>query len=121
MEATASKVHCYEDKSPGAWDEFIKAMHSGQVFECDEEMYYYWLEVLPPAYMGKNVVLPDGQKVRAHFGFAEGADYITAFWMIGSERLVERPEGGVLCSIHRAASPESRFFGCRTNEMNPYA
>ena len=74
------------------WDGFIAAMHSGEVFECDQEMYYYWLEVLPPAYLKNPVTLPNGEQVRADFGFAEGPELITVFWRKGE-----------------------RFFGCRTN------
>ncbi len=92
---TESKVHHFADKAPDAWGEFINAMHSGAVFECDEEMYDYWLDVLPPVYMGRLVTLPNGQRVRADFGFAEGIERITAFW---------RSEG--------------RCFGCQTTQLN---
>ena len=34
------------DCSKEKWQEFIEAMHSGDKFEIDEEMYFYWLEVL---------------------------------------------------------------------------
>lgn len=98
METTESTVHKYGDRTPGAWDRFIAAMHSGQQFECDEEMWYYWLEVLPPVHMGRNVILPDGQQLRAAFGFAEGAEPVTVFWKFAG-----------------------RYFGCRTKTMNPYA
>ena len=76
------------------WDEFIKALHSDEVTEIDEEMYLYWLEVLPPIYMGR-VVRIKGISRRVNFGFAEGYDNITAFWR----------DGG-------------RFFCARTEEMN---
>jgi hypothetical protein len=76
------------------WDEFIKAMNSGEVIEIDEAMFDYWLEVLPPIYMGRAVTVA-GQTRRLSFGFAEGYDYITAFWR----------DGG-------------RFFCARTEEMN---
>lgn len=90
------KVYCYQSRTePAAWREFIEVMHSGQPFECDEEMFFYWLEVLPPVLWGGNVTLPNGQRVRASFGFAEGAEPITAFW-----------------------KDKGRYFGCRTNLMN---
>ena len=76
---------------------FLEAMHSGQPFEMDEESWYYWLEVLPPVYMGRTVKLPSGEKVRASFGFAEGEEHITAFWK----------QGG-------------KFMGCQTNQLNTY-
>ena len=83
------------DEWTGGNSAFIKAMLSGQAFECDEEMWEYWLGVLPPVYPPNPVTMPDGSKVRADFGFAEGYELITVFW---------RKDG--------------RFFGCRTNLMN---
>lgn len=74
---------------------YLAAMNSGDPFETDEESYDYWLGVLPPAYMHRTVQLPNGETVRAHFGFVEGEDYITAFWTVGG-----------------------RFFGCRTNQVS---
>ncbi len=82
------------------WTEFIKAMHSGKVFECDEEMYFYWLEVLPPIFMGGQInFLPghEGHAMHVDFGFAEGAEPITVFW---------RSLDG------------KRFFGQRTKKIN---
>lgn len=87
-----SKVWTYEHD----FAEFIPVMRSGDVFECDEEMFDYWLEVLPPVYMSKVVALPNGQTVKAAFGFAEGAEEVVAFWRSGG-----------------------RYFGCRTNTINP--
>lgn len=91
---TRATVHCY-GAGGDAWSEFIAAMHSGQVAEIDEAMYYYWLEVLPPAWMGRMATLPDGRQVRANFGFAEGRERIVAFWEDGE-----------------------RFFCCQTMEVN---
>jgi len=48
-----------------------------------EEMFDYFLGVLPPQFMGREVELVDGSKQRAAFGFAEGAERITAFWAEG--------------------------------------
>ncbi len=98
---TESKVHRCADTTPGAWDAFINAMHSGEVFECDEEMFFYWLGVLPPVWMGRYVHWPDPDNVyrvitvRATFGFAEGIEPITAFWQ-----------------------SEGRYFGRRTSQLN---
>ena len=97
-------IYKYDDWQGGAGD-FLTAMHSGQVFECDEDMYYYWLEVLPPSYLKNPVTLPDGQQVRSDFGFAEGAEPITAFW-----KTKDRKDG--------AEADGVRFFGCRTKIMN---
>ena len=95
MSESKAKVFKY-DEWRGGDGEFLEAMHSGNQFECDEEMFYYWLEVLPPVHMGRNVVLPNGDEVRASFGFAEGAEQITVFWQFGD-----------------------KYFGCRTNRFNP--
>lgn len=72
----------------------IRAMHSGDIFEMDEGVYFYWLEVLPPVYMhkAKNV---GGTLRRCEFGFVEGADKITDFWREGE-----------------------RFFGCQSNRWS---
>lgn len=87
----------YSDPNKEKWSEFIAAMHSGKPFECDEEMYYYWLECLPPVWMGKVIKLRNGDTVKANFCFAEGAETVTAFW--------ER---------------DGRYYGCATDVMNPY-
>jgi hypothetical protein len=96
MTTETTRVFRYDDPAPDAWGQFLTAMHSGQRFECDEEMYFYWLEVLPPAWMNRTVTL-DGVPVRTHFGFAEGYDCVTAFWK----------QGG-------------RYFGQRTTILNPW-
>lgn len=78
-------------------EEFLRSMHSGAPFEMDEESWYYWLEVLPPVYMSRDVQLPNGDRVHASFGFAEGYDQITAFWKKGG-----------------------RYYGCRTEQIVTY-
>ena len=80
MQAT-NKVYKY-DCSQDDWHEFINAMQSRETFEVDEEMFYYWLEVLPPVYMGEFQQI-DGDEVKCSFGFAEGRDYVTDFWSCG--------------------------------------
>lgn len=62
------------------WSAFIAAKNAGERCQIDEDMFLYWLEVLPPVYMYREVTLPDGTRVRASFGFAEGAEPICAFW-----------------------------------------
>ena len=76
------------------WKRFIEAKNSGQTFEIDEEMFFYWLEVLPPVYMAKIQEI-DGEQVPCSFGFAEGREYVTDFW---------RKDG--------------RFFGKQSTRMN---
>lgn len=96
-------IHKYDGHTREEWAAALNAMHSGTIFECDQSFFYYWLEVLPPARMGYEATLPDGSTVRAWFGFAEGAEHITAFWMTGSQ-----------------SDDTARFYGCRTNEINTY-
>ena len=86
-------------RKQGSFDHFIFAMQSGKTFEVDEEMFYYWLEVLPSVHMGRRVILPNGECVSASFGFAEGAEPITVFWQ------------------HRYGR-DLHFFGCRTDRIN---
>jgi hypothetical protein len=97
MATETTRIFRYDDADPAAWGEFIEAMHSGERFECDEEMFYYWLEVLPPVWMGRTIEF-EGGPVWTTFGFAEGYEPVTAFWR----------EGG-------------RLFGRRTTIMNPRA
>ena len=76
------KVYTYENDLP----EYIKALDRGDVCRVDEEMFYYFLEVLPPQYMNKLVEVEiDGVKYmkRCSFGFAEGAEFITDYWRGG--------------------------------------
>jgi len=97
-----NKVYKHEC-SHEEWQEFIKAMQSGKEFEMDEEMWYYWLEALPPVFMGRQIQWPDPDNdhhtltVRANFGFAEGCEPITAFW---------RRDG--------------RYYGIRTSIINKW-
>lgn len=68
------------------WPETIQAMHSGDVIEIGQEIYDYFLEVLPPVYMGRKAKVIDGQDHYVDFGFAEGAEPITAFWSLSGPR-----------------------------------
>jgi hypothetical protein len=80
---------------------FCAARDAGEKVEVNEEMFYYFLEVLPPVHMHYNATLPDGQTVHATYGFAEGWERVTAFW------------GG-------KGEMEGKFFAQKTKEMNPY-
>lgn len=61
------------------WDNLIKAMESGEQFECDKGVYCYFLEVLPPVFMRGST-----------FGFAEGAEPVTKFWQEGDRYFGQR-------------------------------
>ena len=56
------------------------ALAEGKRVQTDEAMQDYYLDELPPQFMGRVVELVDGTKVYARFGFAEGEEPIVAFW-----------------------------------------
>lgn len=62
------------------WSAFIQAKNSGALCRIDEAIFEYFLEVLPPVYMFREATLNTGRKLRVDFGFAEGAEIVTAFW-----------------------------------------
>jgi hypothetical protein len=88
-------VYRYADSE--SMDAFNKHRDTGEICEVDEEMFYYFLEVLPPVYMGKNVEVK-GQMRRVAYGFAEGFEEVVVFWTEGT-----------------------RYFCAKTSTMNPYA
>jgi hypothetical protein len=59
---------------------FVTAMNAGERVEVDCEMFDYFLDALPPVFLFRVVTLPDGEIVKAVFGFAEGANPIIVFW-----------------------------------------
>ena len=62
------------------WKEMIaRTTAPGRVCEVEEETYDYFLEVLPPRWMGRG----------AGFAFGEGADLLRLFW--------KRPGGTFYC------------------------
>lgn len=77
---------------------YLNAVESGETIEITRDTFDYFLEVLPPVYMRRTMIL-DGQSRDVAFGFAEGYELITAFWI---EKLDDR--------IH--------YFCKRTHEMN---
>jgi len=78
--------------------EFIQAIEEGKECEIDEEIFDYYLDVLPPAAMGSTVTLVDGRKVNVPFCFAEGAMNMIAFW-----------------------SKDGKYYAQQTVNFNPYA
>ncbi len=77
---------------------YLNARDRGETIEITERTFNYFLEVLPPAYMGRPIHI-NGKPQWVVFGFAEGYEQITAFW-------TEMTEGQV------------RYFCRRTEEMN---
>lgn len=84
------EIYRYEDPDPKAWKRFIAEKNSGRPFECDQEMFDYWVGVLRPVWMNYTRDIPGVGERLCTFGFAEGMEPITAFWQEGE-----------------------RFFGCR--------
>lgn len=76
---------------------FVAVKRSGEIIEIDEEMFDYWLNVLPPKGMRVEVVIK-GVPRRVSFLQAEGFEECTAYWREGA-----------------------RFFAQHTDIMNPYA
>ncbi|MCP4262791.1 MAG: DUF1419 domain-containing protein [Planctomycetes bacterium] len=92
-----------KDCTTEQWQEFITAMHSGERFQVDRDMWYYWLEVLPPILMNEDITfLPgyEGHPMFVNFGFAEGTEPITVFW---------------------TNADNTKYFGQRTKKINPWA
>jgi hypothetical protein len=91
---------------------FCKARDTGECVEVDEELFNYFLEVLPPIHMGYRATVkcsklasrPEDHghiQIYADFGFAEGAELVTAFWS-------SKVDG-------------TRYYAQLTTEMNPHA
>jgi hypothetical protein len=97
------KVYTYEND----FKQFVKDNDGSRVLLIDEEMYYYWLEVLPPVYMDAvQPVIIDGvtYNKRCSFGFAEGRETIVDFWRAG-----------------KTAEGIPVFFCKRSNRLNRWA
>jgi hypothetical protein len=64
-------------------EEFARDRQEGRKLEISVELFWYYLEVLPPVHMAYNATLSDGSTKRAEYGFAEGYEPVTAFWREG--------------------------------------
>ena len=84
------KIHKYEC-SKQDWKDFIEAFNSGRTLEIDQEMFMYWLEVLPPIYMHE-VIEIEGVRKFCDFGFAEGLEPIKDFWKVGNRFFCKKSE-----------------------------
>lgn len=76
---TLTKIYTYEND----FKEYVEAVNAGLVCRIDENIFDYFLEVLPPVYMDKiKDVEIDGVKYpkRCSFGFAEGWEAVIDFW-----------------------------------------
>jgi hypothetical protein len=79
------------------WSETITDINSGEIVEINEEVFDYFLDVLPPVNMGR-VVEISGKQTRTAFGFAEGVEEIKYFW-----------------------KQQGKFYCWRSNEINTRA
>jgi hypothetical protein len=59
---------------------FFEALGRGDRVQVDQQIFDWFLDILPPVFMGRVVDLIDGSSQYALYGFAEGAAIITAFW-----------------------------------------
>jgi len=84
------------------WIETLNAMDTGKTTEINQKTFDYFLGVLPPVFMNKVFTFKDGLRVKAAFGFAEGAEPITIFW-------TEKIEG----------SEDRRYYMRRSSLINP--
>ena len=87
----------YDFESNGA--AYLNALETGDPIEITPATFDYFLGVLPPVYMNRSVLI-DGVARQVTFGFAEGCELITAFWL--------ENRGGI-----------THYFCKRTLEMNP--
>jgi len=67
------------------FQEFVnRSSPKGQPVQITEEVFDYFLGVLPPVSMGKTIKL-NGKMQYTSFEFAEGWEYTTAFWEINNK------------------------------------
>lgn len=75
------------------WKQMIERTSTpGRVCEVDEETYDYFLDVLPPRWMGS----------RSVFAFGEGADHLRLFWQSGHSRYCRQlteEENAIFCRL----------------------
>ena len=74
------------------WSEMIRRMTApGALCEVSEDTFDYFLDVLPPRWMG-----------REGFAFGEGMDYVRLFWKSGEKflsRQLTREENVTFCRL----------------------
>jgi hypothetical protein len=85
--------------------EFCVARDTGRMVEVDEELWYYFLEVLPPVHMNYDAEVLNARgdgyiRIKASFGFAEGYERVTAFWRGWGEQ-----RGRYFCQITKEMNP----------------
>jgi hypothetical protein len=76
IQSGSSEAAVPEDLASKAWP----AIDRGERVEIAEDLFNDWLDMLPPVFVNCGVELITGERVRASFGFAEGADPVIACW-----------------------------------------
>ena len=74
-----TKLYTYE----ADFEQYVEDIQERKPLLIDEDMFYYWLEVLPPVYMFqmKTVQIDGvGHEKFCSFGFAEGFDCVIDFY-----------------------------------------
>jgi len=66
------------------FQEYINRSPKNQPVRITEEVFDYFLGVLPPVSMGKTIKL-NGRIQKTSFEFAEGWEKTTAFWQVGEK------------------------------------
>lgn len=82
------------------FEDYLEARDKGIICRIDEEMFDYWLEVLPPVYMNQKQTIKifgvPFEKL-CLFGFAEGREFIVDFWSNGEDSTGRNPYGVYFC------------------------
>lgn len=69
---------------------FEEYINRSEAVEVGEEVYYYFLEVLPLVSMGKDIKMPNGCIQHTSFEFAEGWEETTAFWEVDGKYYAQK-------------------------------
>jgi len=64
---------------------YVEKIERGYTLEITEELFNYWLNVLPPVWMRRNFTFKDGLNIPASFAFAEGSENLVIFWRDGKK------------------------------------
>lgn len=63
-----------------SFDEFMLSLNRGDRCEINKDLFNYFLDILPPCFMNRGVILCDGSHIIADYGLREGEEVPKAFW-----------------------------------------
>lgn len=92
----------YDDHTPDEWKAVIDALDSGETVQVHESVWWYFLEVLPPRFMG-----------RGGFVFAEGLEHPRWFWKLGGQHFARTVYGGKRADVWAGWREMSQALGLR--------